>query len=391
MQIDYLVISQEHDFELPVIGEYYFDAISKQGEYLGKKQPPFVVEGSHSTKIVVRVRGGQVEVEGNPSRINRLDNLFGYTDIDSAVSVFNQILLSIGLPPFTKCTNFWRGPANNLGKHPVLSDGAKITRIDICENVVVGAQNENDYIRGVATQRLRNSIPFLYPDGNSVDWKSKKGGTRLIYSKVYNKSVEMETNLLPKIRKLHGETSEEYKYVCKLIRHLKSLGVVRFEQEYKSEYLKRNGLSWWGKTAPIETTARVVVMHDEIDIVGELVAPHQEFLSINDKLKVTAMDIESISERLLREKICETTKAANTTAMYVMQWRHGQVFDLKKSQVQTHRARLRKIGIDIANPCDIQQFSPVFIRNAREVVITSLEMPDWYKSAAVQPLLKSVA
>ncbi|MFQ1018192.1 phage/plasmid replication protein [Gilliamella sp. BG7] len=60
------------------------------------------------------------------------------------------------------------------------------------------------------------------------------------------------------------------------------------------------------------------------------------------------MDFETVAEQLIRCGVVDTTRSANTTAMYALQWMHGQTFDFRKSQVQIHRARLRKIGIDIA-------------------------------------------
>ncbi|MBM9947297.1 hypothetical protein JTL86_33600, partial [Pseudomonas aeruginosa] len=48
--------------------------------------------------------------------------------------------------------------------------------------------------------------------------------------------------------------------------------------------------------------------------------------------------------------------------------------------LQKHRARLRQIGIDIANPCDTSRFTPVIVRQAREVTKTyDLPIPDWYR------------
>ncbi len=72
--------------------------------------------------------------------------------------------------------------------------------------------------------------------------------------------------------------------------------------------------------------------------------------------------------------------------MYAYQWSHGQVFDLNKSQVQTHRARLRKIGIDIAEVCDMTKHSPVFIKRATEIEVSDLQIPDWYQRPGVANL-----
>ena len=56
---------------------------------------------------------------------------------------------------------------------------------------------------------------------------------------------------------------------------------------------------------------------------------HNEFLELDKKLTVNAMDFETISEQLLRHCVVDTVRAANTTAMYALQWMHGQTFDFK--------------------------------------------------------------
>ncbi|WP_259642164.1 phage/plasmid replication protein, partial [Pseudomonas syringae] len=48
--------------------------------------------------------------------------------------------------------------------------------------------------------------------------------------------------------------------------------------------------------------------------------------------------------------ICSGEASANATMVYVFMWMEGQSFDLSKSAVKVHRARLRKIGLDIGKP-----------------------------------------
>jgi hypothetical protein len=375
MHYDWLTMNQSHGERMPRICDRTFHVVDNlTGEVLSESQPRLVHEGSYSTSITIKVTGDNVEVSGNPSRYDRLDNVFGYQKLDDAVEVFNGCLRQLGLPEFTKNTHLIRTTPDKNGKFTTIGDGAKFTRIDICENKAVGEGNQIDFLRGVATQRLRNSVPFLYPNGRTVEWKSAKGGSRLIYSKYYDKSYELRLNLLPKIKRKLGEDSNEYKYAERLATYLESVGAVRAEQEYKSEWLKRNCASWWG-------------LFDE-SIFHQ---PHKELFDIDLRVGMTNMTLESIAERLLTEGVVTTAKAAHTTAFYVYEWQHGKVFDLKKSSVKTHRSRLRKIGIDIANPCDISQFSPVFVREAREIEVTPLEQPSWYRSINQKPQLSLVA
>ncbi|HDY6095876.1 TPA: hypothetical protein RQ794_006357 [Pseudomonas aeruginosa] len=149
------------------------------------------------------------------------------------------------------------------------------------------------------------------------------------------------------------------------------------EQELKSEYLARERLEWWG-------------LFDE----GRFAAIHGEFLRGFDKLEVMAMDYETIAERLLSEEVVGSTQAANATANIAMKWMHcpGISFDFTKSQMKTYRARLNRIGINIAQPYDVTRHSVVMIRRAEEIVTSDvLELPEFYRHAPRPRHLRLVA
>lgn len=368
MFIDWLTISQEHDHDLPIVGNIVHLTIdANTDEVLSTRQPRFKHEGSFSTSVTIHIQGRKIRVEGNPSRVGRLDNLFGHQTIEQCVSVYNALLREYGLPGFSRCTYLdIRQGCSGAKSGDRIADGAKIERIDLTTNVALGEGNVLAYLRGVSSQRIGHSIGFLYPNGRTVAWTPKgngKGG-RLQYRKAYDKSFEMDQNCLPKVKRAFGESSEEYTYVKRVRDYCVQEGVVRMEQELKSEFLQREALCYWG-------------LFDE----RRLAELHREFLKIDEKLKVTAMDIVSISEQLLAEKIVETTRSANTTAMYAIQWMTGQRFDFGKKQVQTHAARLNRIGINIRNACDTSRFAPVFVRQCREVTKSNLAIPAWYQRA----------
>ena len=75
------------------------------------------------------------------------------------------------------------------------------------------------------------------------------------------------------------------------------------------------------------------------------------------------MDFETISEQLLRHGVVDTVRTANTTAMYALLWMHGQTFDFKKSQTQIN----------------LSKFSPVTVREIRQVKVSDCPIPDWYQ------------
>lgn len=57
-----------------------------------------------------------------------------------------------------------------------------------------------------------------------------------------------------------------------------------------------------------------------------------------------------VPQMLIDKGIVSSLSAANTTAFYLVMWSEGSI-DPSKSQVSIHRARLRKIGLDILKPC----------------------------------------
>ncbi len=369
MFIDWLTMYQDHDNAIPVISDrviHHIDTAS--GELLNISQPSLKYEGSFCTSIQIRISGGRVTVSGNPSRIGRLDNLFGFIALNDCVAVYNRILLGLGLPPFSKCTRTWPLMGEDGTRAMTVSDGAVLTEIHITTNRAVGQGCEKDYLRGLSTQRYRNSIPNLYSNGCTLDWKSVKGNARLIYASAYIKANEISLHSLEKIRRKNGEDSSEYKYLKNIIDYCNRFGVVRFEQKIKSAYLRKHGLNFYG-------------LFDFSHFAGL----HQEYLKIDDRLQVESMDIENISERLIRLGIVTNVKAANTTTMYAMQWMMGSKFDSSKTQFRTHRARLRKLGIDIAQPCDITRHSPVYVRKTKSIEVQDLVPPSWY----IHPQLRS--
>lgn len=362
MFFDWLSIEQDFGYQLPILSDVAYQRIHlESGEASALSQPTFQHRGSFCDVVSISIRGSVLRMSGNPSRWGRLDNLFGLPTVDSCVIVFNQILSDLQLPLFTKCTKLMFNQSKENEKAIILSDGALIKELHITSNKSVGEGNEDDYISGLSTQPYRNSVPRLHSNGKSVDWLSKKGNVNLIYPTVYNKAHEIELHTLVKIKNKFTENSKEYSYITDVIKYCRCNGIVRFEQKLKSRFLQKQSLGYWGLS--------------DYSVLNKL---HLDFLALDEKLSVNAMDFETISEHLVSSGVVETTRAANTTAMYAIQWFHGHVFDFNKKQVQTHRARLRKIGIDIAQKCNVSKFSPVVVKQSREIKVADCIIPSWY-------------
>ncbi len=370
---DWLECYQDFDFELPIITDRALQHIDiVNGDYGLILQPTFQHKGSFCSSISIKISGNRIKMSGNPSKFNRIDNLFGFTSIDQCFSVFNQILLSLGLPVFTKCTQIFYRQGVDGKRVETFSNGAVITRLDVTTNVSVGntvGSEIFDFIKGVSTQRYRNSIPHLHTNGCSVDWLSVGGKASLIYPIIYNKANELRLHSLTKIKNKFGVGSAEYNYLIKLIEFCESNGVARFEQKFKHAYLRKHNLRFWG-----------------LFNGSHFFEVQQQFLSIDEKLKVTAMDFETLTEQLISNDVVTNTRSANMTAMYAIEWAHGKTFDFTKTQVKLHRCRLRKIGIDIKDTFNVSRFSPVVIKKAKEITVSSLAVPTWYELPKVNNL-----
>lgn len=203
---------------------------------------------------------------------------------------------------------------------------------------------------------------------------NEKGNANLIYPSCYIKHEEFKLHSYDKIKNKFGEQSEEFKYYKQVYDYCEQHGVVRFEQKLKSRYLQRENLCYWG-----------------ISDFTKLEQLQEEFISMHKKLSVNKIELETIAEQLVNRGVVDSIRKANTTAFYAMKWASGQDLGISLRQYETHRARLRKIGIDIANPCEVDKFHAVQVISCEQIFVRPLAIPDFYKNASNFPrhLLKA--
>lgn len=362
---DWVKVSQvHHGVEIPQLGDIVIETWdTRSGELVSTRQPFYHYQGSYSSQITIQIRGNEVIFDGNISRLDRIDNLYGFHSLDQAMLAINTVLAEHGLPPFTKSKRSTLAQSSD-GKDAFIADGARFQRLDVTTNIAVGKGNINAYLKMLATQKVGHYLPHLWDDEKSVTWQSRiKGATRLLFHKAYDKAHDLLLHTLPKIKRCCGEDSKEYQYVLDLIKYCEEQGIVRLEQELKNEFLKRYGLNYWG-------------LFEE----AEIMKIHSRFLALDEQVKVTALDLESISEALVRAGACDSIRSANITAIHAINWKEGRVFNGKESAYKQHRARLRKIGLDIAIPYKNNRHNVVtFVRERREVIVNKqLTPPSWY-------------
>ena len=71
------------------------------------------------------------------------------------------------------------------------------------------------------------------------------------------------------------------------------MGVTRHEHKIKSAYLIKNGLQYYCGLSD-----------------WKLLELHNEFINLDQKLKVSAMDLRTINGTLIEQGVCDNTKSA---------------------------------------------------------------------------------
>lgn len=381
--IDWLEIEQDFGVEIPedvllsIYGEYLM-VVTEGGEIKKSRVTgKYRHKGSHCDEVDIKISGSVIRMGGNPSRWGRVENLFGFDTVDSCVSCFNSILSSLKLPIFTRCTEIFYRQGEDGSKVSKFSNGAIIKRLDITTNKAVGKGNERTFLKGLSQMRYRNSIGRLHINGCTTDWMTMKqiekgkGGGNLIYASCYIKHEEMRVHYYDKIKRKFGEESQEFKYFKNVYEYCKENGVVRFEQKLKARYLQRENLCYWGIS--------------DFSVLENL---QKEFTDMYKKLNVSQHDLETIAEQLVSQGIVDTLRKATTSAYYAMLWASGKELGLKSRQYETHRARLRKIGIDIANPCDVEKFQAVRVISCENIIVRPFKAPDFYQFPSNAPNLR---
>ncbi len=357
--IDWLSVTQEHpEGGLPVVGKEMVTKYDLQtGQILRDSPNSKTLEGSYSTYLLVRCDGIRVSVEGNPSRWQRLDNLFGLQTFDECIRVYNLLLNELGLPPFTKCIKLGWEQSPEGKKVRRITDGAVITRVDFTRNLSVGKGNTLPFLRALSSQSIgKGKRPNLYPNGKTVDWGK---GSTYWYQKVYEKAEDLKKSLAKLIKK--ELPKEEKSYLEKLILHCEREGIIREEKEFKSRFLKRKKLCYYGMTRESDFDMYLMDIEQMIE-----------------RLEMSTSDYETIADQLLNRGIVKSRQAANATQSYHLAWLHGQSFTGSKSQFYVHRGRLLQLGIDLSIQHDISKAYPQ-IKRQREILVSTALPPSWYQ------------
>jgi len=365
--VDLLSMYQEHQTALPVVGRSLFiEEDLHTGEILRKNTNSLQFKGSYSSKIIICCNGSRVTVTGNPSRFNRIDNLFGYDSIEKCVQVFNTILTKHGLPPFTKCSKVWFGQSQDGKAAPVITDGAIITKVDWTRNHTVGKGNVQQFLRGLSSQSMgRGKVGHLYSNQCTVNWGE---GSEYKMTSIYDKANDLKRH---RKQRLKNASDDDIKYYDDLILYCQTNGVAREEHKFKRLFLNKNNFRFYGlfKDSDFEPFLKSV---DDV----------------MSRCEVTGMKQKSIADQLLAKEIVKTRQAANATQSYAIMWMEG--YDIKnqisRSNYYVHKARLKVIGLDLTSPFDVTRMAPTIL-NRKVIEVSVLSAPSWYRQPHILRLV----
>lgn len=337
--VDWLRISQWHSSARDVVGEWRLSVDPVTGEVIKRFGTGYQHPGSHDSSVRVRAVAGKVEISGNPSRWNRPDNVWGYTSLQDAAAVWDQVLLSLGLPAFD-----WDSDEQlrRTQRGESVSVGAKISEVHLARNFALGMPGEGVqpefFLRWLSSYCWRGKPGQLYREG-SVGWY----GSKRVVVKWY-----------PKARELRDHGSEDERLIAFLQEH----AAVRHEVELKSREVADRGLQRLGAWDR-SVMKRMCEIYDW-----------------TTRIEIGDYEMSEIESKLVKSGVSPRT--ARSIEATIERWQAGFPVRQKMSQRTWYRHRniaLRVLGIDITQDMQIDRL-PI---RCRVIKPRSLAAPAWYR------------
>lgn len=343
--IDWITIKQTHFTKHTPLHTDAWLKVDNDGNVIKGTLVPYKYEGSASTSINVKSDGRTVTLSGNIGRLNRPDNVYGYS-LDDLKTLLNKIMAHLELPPFALVNKYFQDRKTKNGETvtELKSDGAHFTRLDFTINYSTGsAKNATDFIYQASIKNPTRQTIHAYKTGVTFGSAKHKGYKS---SKIYIKSADLLR--LQKLNKLPDSD-----YINGLIKQTQESGLIRFEVQYQS-YLRKYGLSYWDIT------------HAEIE---------KHFLE----------------ELLLMQKEVQKLNIDELSPLHQLTYyRYKEGIDLKKELPQStyykHRKELLKYGIDIGQPLNITQFPQQY----KTIVLKESEPHEGYYLPTIDKLCEAI-
>jgi hypothetical protein len=278
--IDWLSISQDHHFEIEDVGGGFLLVLGANSiidrcdqslvtatahedvETIARKYLNHV--GSFDSRCFVRCVGGRVDFMGNPARIDRRDNVFGF-DMMTSISLINKVLAEYGLPPFTIGERIskirMQNEMSDKLRYMKHWSGARFTRIDVTSNVSFGDYDSaRAFLMWLAGQKIGYQSMKVSPDANTVTYGKASSYIQQI---CYLKSAEMSAHSKKVVKEVSKQIDKKAfpstplnpsiisddivdSYFDLLQKDVENQGVVRFELRVLRKFLSQSDYKYLG-------------------------------------------------------------------------------------------------------------------------------------------------
>lgn len=340
---DWLSASQTHQKSTRQVRETINLTLDGEtGAIMRESAQPLQHPGSFDTSIRISSNGNRVSLSGNVGRFGRPDNVFGH-DLDACKRIANDILHSVGLPPFTVGT--WLHHQSKGDKATRTYTGAAVSRVDMTTNWCAG-QHAGDFIHWLGSQKLGRTKVSAWGDGETVYWgKNTKGKNdgKWINSKAYNKGLEIEARIKQKRRKRDVD-DDHINYLTDLKNWCLEQGIVRHETMFCERFLNQRDFKTWDRCTTESIEAEYRKQLNQMTNRCEM----SNHGSIPKKVKATFHDY---------------TNGVNVRG------------SMSKATFYKHRRLLLQFGIDIAMPSKVRTLNikPTIVK------LEPATMPEFYQ------------
>lgn len=329
---DWVSIYQRHFTPVKKFSAGAIITVDEHGEIVSMVLKRERFEGSHESAVMLRSDGETVWFDGNVSKFNRKDNVFGFTFAECLRRI-NEICDMVGLPHFTEGERYLSNVNGNPGMRWT---GAKVTRLDITENFATGSRdNASHFMRFLQEQQASRLKTGTYGDEETVDYGR---GSRHVYFKLYNKAKEIRRHAL-KTKNADDE------YLNRLADWCDDVGLVRAELTLKARKLRDIGCDYLGGFN---------MKHAEQEFVDKCGVFTRADAQVDDLPKLPASVLGTLR-----------------------MWENGDDVSgkLSRATFYRHRSALLPHGVDIA----IKSSTTRLKMRTRVIKLGPVAIPSWYE------------
>lgn len=356
--IDFISLNMPIPVGLPPINDGCVVYLDSQGQIQKTIDRRLVVEGSYSTKTLLKAANGRLDISGNIGRYNRRDNVFNY-GLPETIAKINQLLdlpefthiprITLGTPRLTNKKQYKSGGYSEYSTI-VFDGGARLSRLDLTKMYSLDSeQSKRIYLQYLSTLNLPyKHTSAVYGASGQVETIYFDKTSTYLTIKIYDKAVDYEKRNREHLHNGKARTPFDSHYE-KVLNFLKEKNIIRVEIVLKRDWLIQTSYCWLGA------------------IMNDLTALQQIYK-------------EQTSGFLSDIDVNKTAVLSRPARVMFYEWMSGEVLAETHSRatIYRHRKEIKeKLGqaIDITRPCpDPKQVIP----KTHVCKITPISMPDWY-------------